>query len=308
MASTGTNNFTVTRDDVIKAALRVLNVIGVGETPEPEDYTNCSQALNIMIKSWAKKGFPLWVFQQIVLPTYLDVTVYPIGPTAGYLGSVTINDGGSGFANSGTFTCTGGTNGTDAEGTFTAVAGVLTTMTFTNGGDSYTGQPTFTFSSGTGEDVTANIVGLTMSRPLRIVEGYIRTSAGLDTNIMPISRQEYDMLGNKTTAGIINQFYYDEQLENGQLYVFNPQSVEGSSLYLLAQRQFYDMTNGTDNFDFPQEWFQALKWGLAEEVAMEYNIDLQVLSYYTQKAQMLLEECFNESVEEASVYFTFKDR
>jgi hypothetical protein len=50
LATSGTNTFTVDRDEVISAALRVLGVIGVGETPIAEDYTNCSEALNIMIK------------------------------------------------------------------------------------------------------------------------------------------------------------------------------------------------------------------------------------------------------------------
>lgn len=232
MTTTGTNTFTVTRDDIIKASLRLLGVIGVGETPLTEDYTNCSQALNIMIKGWAKKGIPLWVTQQITLPMVTSVTSYQIGPTA----------------------------------------------------------------TGTGALVT--------SKPLKIFDAFIRDSNNYDTQLLLISRQEYDILGSKSSTGIPNQYYWDNGDPNGTLYVFNVPVDSTHTLYLQIQRQFYDMTSGTDNFDFPQEWFTALKWGLACELAVEYGIDGKMIPYFEQKAAMAIDEAFDYSVEEASLFFT----
>lgn len=232
MATSGTNTFSVSRDEVIKASLRLLNVIGVGETPIQEDYQNCSEALNIMIKSWAKKSFPLWVYQRVAIPMIVDNASYQIGPTA----------------------------------------------------------------TGTG--------AIVMSKPLRIMEAYLRNPNDYDTDLMIISRQEYDILGDKAAQGIPNQLYYDDLLTNGIVYVYNVPSGAGYTVYALCQRMFEDMSTGTNDFDFPKEWFQALKWGLADELSEEYEVPEAKIIRINAKAEAYIKESFDWSVEEASVYFS----
>lgn len=307
MATTNTNTFTVTRDNVIEASLRTLGVIGVGETPIQEDYTNCSQALNIMIKSWAKKGWPLWTVEQIQIPMVIGVNQYPVGPTAGYVYSVEITAGGTGYT-AATVAFTGG-GGTGATATATVADGAVTEVTVTVPGTSYTSAPTVTITgNGTGATATATIVGLTMNKPVRAFDGFLRNPQNYDTTLMPIAKEDYDMLGSKFSAGIPNQFYYDNQLSNGLVNVFNVPSDAGYTLFLNVQRMFYDMSASTDNFDFPQEWFQALKWGLCSELAAEYGVSPDKISYIEQKAAQFIQESFDFSVEEASVYFSMDNQ
>lgn len=227
MAVSGTNTFTVTRNDVIDAALRVLGVIGLGETPTSEDYTNCSQALNILIKAWAKKGYPLH--------TTSTQTINLVASTASYN---------------------------------------LTT------------------------------------RPVRIFGAYLRDTSNIDRPLQLISNQEYDDLANKTTTGTPNQIYYDNQLSAGTVYVYPAPDATSAdyTIYVECQRMFYDMSASTDNFDFPQEWFQALKWGLAAEVAAEYGVSIELLPMYEEKARALATDAFDFSVEEPSVYFKMEYR
>jgi hypothetical protein len=77
-----TTTLSVTRGDLIKASLRKLEVTGEGETPSPEDYTNCAFGLNIMLKSWEKDGYYLWKLSELVLPLVSGTSIYQIGPTA----------------------------------------------------------------------------------------------------------------------------------------------------------------------------------------------------------------------------------
>ncbi len=305
MAVSGVNNFVVNRNEVITATLRLLQVIGIGETPQAEDIANCSQALNVMIKSWAKKGLPLWVTNELELPMVAGIGQYPIGPTAAYVQAVTITNGGTAYPDNGTVTFTGGTTGIVATGTYTAIGGVIQNVTVVSKGTAYTTLPTITFSGGgTGAIGVATLVGKTMSRPLRVIDAYYRDISNNDVQLTMISRQEYNMLGNKSSQGVPNQYYYDNLLDNGQLKVFNiPQNSEGKVL-LQIHRQFFDMNSAADDFDFPQEWMQALKWGLACEVLAEYTVSMEMAPYYEQKAQMYIDECFNWSQEDASVYFT----
>ena len=233
MATSGTNTFTVTRDDIIKAAMRNLGALAVGETPETEDYTNCSQALNIMIKSWAKKGLPLHVTDEVSIALTLAKVAYTIGPT---------------------------------------------------------GSP---------------VPDKVAYKPLRILEGsFIRDTNGIDTPVTIISRQEYNNLSDKDTSSVPNQLYYDPGTSTGTIYVFGESVDATHTLYIQSQRQFQDMTSSGDNFDFPQEWFQALKWGLSAELSAEYGTSSKLIPYYEQKAMIFLEECFGWSQETTSVYFT----
>jgi hypothetical protein len=307
VSTSGTNTFTVTRDDAIGSVLRALGVTPAGVSPTTDDLTNCSQALNIMLKSWAKKGFPLWVNTNLTLPMISGLGVYPLGPTAGYIYSVS-STGGTGYT-AGTWTAVGGTSGTPASGTYTVSGGAPAVFTILVAGNSYTSAPTsFTLSgAGTGATITGVVAGKTMSKPLRIDNALIRDSSNSDTMLSIISKQEYLALGNKTTLGTPNQVYYDPQLTTGYLSVYNVPSDSTKTLVLSVQRMFEDMTNGTDNFDFPQSWFQAIKWNLLAEVCTEYNIDKEMIPYYEQKAQTTLMEAFDESVEEAPVFFSYSN-
>lgn len=305
MAVTGTNTFTVTRNELIASSLRTLGVIGLGETPTSEDYTNCSQALNIMIKSWAKKGWPLWTVQTLEIPMIDGVREYPIGPTAGYVYEVT-STGGTGYT-AGTWTATNGTTGTAASGTYTVTDGAPDVFTITVPGTAYTTAPTtFTLSgAGSGATITATIVGLTTNKPVRAFSAFLRNSDNYDIILLPISKQEYDDLGYKFNESTPNQFYYDNQLANAKLFVYNvPDQTSEWTVFLDVQRMFYDMTSSTDDFDFPSEWFQPLKWGLCAEVAVEYGVSMELLPLYEEKALKYITDAFDFSVEEASVYFT----
>lgn len=76
--TSGTAAFLVTRDDIIKAALRKLRVIGIGETPTTEDYTNLAFALNMLLKELDTEGYLSWVYQTIAIPFVASQTTYTI--------------------------------------------------------------------------------------------------------------------------------------------------------------------------------------------------------------------------------------
>ena len=311
MAVSGVTTFTVTRDSMIKTIMRNLQALDPTATPTAEDTTSISEALNILIKAVAKKGCALWVTQEVVMATVPGVGAYPIGPTAGYVADVVVVGGGTGYT-AGTWIAVGGTTGTVASGTYTVTGGVVTAMKVLVGGDSYTADPTsYTLSgAGVGATFNADVAGLTMPRPLKILQNgsFIRNSDGSDTSLLQISRQEYDDQGNKDSQGVPNQFYYDPQLVNGVVYLLNVPTDNTAAIHFQIQRQFYDMVSGTDNFDFPQEWFQWLKWAGTAELALEYSVSEKLLGLIEQKAQKFEDECFGFSVEEASLYFTVDNR
>ena len=60
MATSGSQNFSQTKADIISDAFQLLGVYGIGRTVSAEDTTLASNFLNKMIKAWAVKDLHLW--------------------------------------------------------------------------------------------------------------------------------------------------------------------------------------------------------------------------------------------------------
>lgn len=69
MSTSGSTSYELTRDGIIKAALRKCGVLAKGETPSTEDYTDCATALNNIVVRFNTLGMPLW--KRIELPVTL---------------------------------------------------------------------------------------------------------------------------------------------------------------------------------------------------------------------------------------------
>ena len=150
------------------------------------------------------------------------------------------------------------------------------------------------------------------NRPLRVVDARLNyVATGLDVPLQKLSRQEYNMLGNKTLPGVINSYYYDPQLTNGVLYTYlesDTATMPGNNIILTVQRPIDDMINPSDNFDFPIESLNALKWGLADEMLSDYDVPPVKADRVTAKAMMYKEKILDWSQEDASTFFTVDTR
>lgn len=60
MSVSGSRNWIVTRNDIIKAAYRKVGVVGVGQSPKPAQITDAAFALNAMVHAWQNEGVFLW--------------------------------------------------------------------------------------------------------------------------------------------------------------------------------------------------------------------------------------------------------
>ena len=153
---------------------------------------------------------------------------------------------------------------------------------------------------------TGDVVGI---RPLRIAKGWMRNTnvtPNVDQPMTQLARADYDMLTPKQTPGIPVNFYYDPQLTNGVLYTWPVINQSGYTAYLSCQRTIQDISisDGTQNFDLPQEWFLPLSAMLAGEICMKYVLNLQKVGMIKQEAEAWREKMSNYSREEAPVNFT----
>jgi hypothetical protein len=79
MPLSGTTNYSVSRDDVITRALRLVGAIGQGEVPENQTLLEATQALNMIIKERQADGMQLWKVTTSSMSMTASTAAYAIG-------------------------------------------------------------------------------------------------------------------------------------------------------------------------------------------------------------------------------------
>ena len=319
MATSGTTTFTVTRDQIIEAALRSLAVLEEGATPGPNALENASFSLNLILKKWQSEGIKLWTIKEYTLPLVPNQTSYTIGPSSAYnlnaskplrliqaylrdlsnetnsVGKISLTSGGTGYTVQPTnpVSATGGT-GSGATFNLTFTGPIVTSVMLANtGGSNYAVGDVLTMTGGTFTTAATVTVASLLS-------------VYTDMPMSVISQQEYNMLSSKQSQGNINTVYFKPWRDYGEVSVFltpNTFTAENYELHLFVQTPIEDITSANQNFDFPSEWFLALKWNLVADLASDYEKTLTDKQYYEQKANMLKNELMDWDIEWASTFF-----
>jgi hypothetical protein len=75
------------------------------------------------------------------------------------------------------------------------------------------------------------------------------------------------------------------------------------SIIIVYQRPFEDFDAAIDEPDFPQEWFDALKYGLATRLAPEYGVPATERQLLTAEMTRIKQEALSMGMEEGSIFF-----
>jgi hypothetical protein len=154
---------------------------------------------------------------------------------------------------------------------------------------------------------------LVTDKPIKITQIWLRNISvaspnQVDVPLLVLSRQEYNILGAKSAQGMVNSYFYDVRNTNGVLNLYQtPDSYTATNmrLWFVAQRPMIDLlTTGADTPDFPTEWFQALVWGLADELSLEYGCHINQRQEIAAKADKYRRELEDFDVEYAPTMFT----
>lgn len=236
MSTSGSTDYSVNRDDIIKRALRLVGVTAQGEDPTTDQITEAAVALNGLVKAWQADGMPLWALKQYSVPLSAGQAVYSIG----------------------------------------------------------VGQ------------------AINTAKPLKLIQCFNRnTTSSIDTPVRILTKQEYSILGNKTSSGNPIQVYYEPLLDSGNLYVFpvpSTSDADSNVLVITYQRPFEDFDSASDTPDFPNEWYDAITYGLASRLAGEYQISTDSRKLLKMEAAELKQEALSFGGEVGSLYFGVERR
>lgn len=117
------------------------------------------------------------------------------------------------------------------------------------------------------------------------------TRNNTDLPMMELSREEYYAIPNKSQEGYPTQWYYDRQRNGGTLYLWPAADVTAGTLKFTYIRKIEDMDSNENDLDLPQEWYEAVIYGLADRMAEEYGlINTPLGQRVAQKAALSLQE------------------
>lgn len=147
-------------------------------------------------------------------------------------------------------------------------------------------------------------------KPIKLIQAWLRNtsvSPNIDTPIQKISRQEYNILGSKFSTGMPNSIYLDNTTATtASVYLYlTPDDFVASTykLYFTAQRPISDLATVNDIPEFPIEWMQALVWGLADQLAIEYDVPANIRQEIAIKASAYMQALEAWDTEYTSVFF-----
>lgn len=81
MATSGSTNWSLNRDQVITGALRKLMVLPSGGTPSTAQTNDASDALNAIVKAFQADGMPLWKITSTSFTVVNGTSSYTVGPS-----------------------------------------------------------------------------------------------------------------------------------------------------------------------------------------------------------------------------------
>lgn len=93
-----------------------------------------------------------------------------------------------------------------------------------------------------------------------------RESTNYEIPIVFQSRKDYFDLPNKNQPGTPIQAYYDRQIPQGVMYLWNAPSSAVSIINFTYERKLQVMLEATQTFDLPEDWYDAVVYNLAKRL------------------------------------------
>ena len=274
MATSGSIDFVVTRDDVITEALELCGVLGEGESPNSDQLSSSSRTLNMLVKTWQANGLNLFAVQRLYVFLEKNKHEYTLNNSGDHFTTSFVSTAINGAVSSGSSSITVDDASSILDSDNIGIKLDDGTMQWTTVNGAPSGND-ITLSASLTDDVNdgATVYAYTSkaNRPMKILEGYVHSDSS-DTPVEQVSRRTYWELSDKTDDGQVNQFYYDSQVSSPVLYVWPETDNVSDYLILHVQRTLEDFDAASDDADFPQEWYLPLAYNLAAILVPKYGV------------------------------------
>jgi hypothetical protein len=285
-------------NSIMLRALRQCNAIQAGEIPGNQEISDAYDALNALVAGWQATGLHVWTETEGVLFTQPTQISYSLGGTntdqactdANWTQGALVSAAGQG-ATSISLVSTAGFGAGDNIGVMLATNTLFwTTVSGAPANGIVNLAAALPLQANLNAIVVDYPVANKLTRPLRIPNArrfYLPSL--IETELTVSSRLDYRDLPNKYTGGTITTFFYDPQQTIGKFWAWPAPQDSLSAMKFTYLQALGDFSNASDTPNFPQEWTNALTWGLADELVPEYGVGQARAQKIAQKAAYWLE-------------------
>jgi len=311
MARSGSYNFTLNRDNLIKQALIEAHVIDYNTTPDAPLVAQTATLMNLILKEWQADGLNLWSIRPFTIFMEADKTQYSLGPTGDHATESYVETAMRVAAVALDTTMEVDSTTGMTAGDYALVQlddGTLHRDTVASVTDSNTFELTSGIASAAAVDNAVYTYTTKIQRPLRILDLVLRDSSGNDTGMTLVSREEYWNLAQKTSESTPNLAFYDKQLDNGKLWVFPEPSDVTDSIEAMGQFPFDDMDTATDNLGFPGEWNLSVVLEVAYRTAARFAMPKDFISQLFVSARESKARVMGYDTEDTSIFLKPESR
>lgn len=309
MPVSGSLNFTMNRDELLDAGFGLIGMSTEGETPSAFMIQKANTTLNMMLKAFVVDGLHLWVRKRGVVFLQPGKQSYSLGPSSGY----------------------GARGDTYSQTTLSAslVATNTTIPLVSSSGFAVNNKVGIVLTDGTIQWTTVSTVpnatsitipapGLTSAaasgnivygyasaihRPLKILHAVLRDPQDNDIDVEIVPLNTYLSYTNKDSGGLPLQIAYNPTLDDGTLYVWGTGSLQGYKLMILYSKPFDDVDSATDTLEFPEEWLEAITYGLGARLADKFFLPINVRGFLWNLANGMKDKLNDFDRENTSVFF-----
>lgn len=286
MTTSGTNSFSMTRDEIITSAFQKLGIVTQGRGLSSYDLSLATNEFNLMIKSWAAVGKYLWKSKVGYLFLVPDQASYTIdGSSSNCTESyvyTTLASAASASATSISVTSASGmvvgyyigiylyNTDTDLNEIFWTTISAISSTTITLA-DSL---PYAASASANVYSYQTNInfpIGI-VSAERRYING-TTDQAIYDIPMEIVAQNKYDLQVQKfNNSGNPLWLYYNKQISYGIINLWPTPSDAIYTIRFTYEQMFYDVGISTNTPDFPVEWLETLIYNLAWRLGITYGI------------------------------------
>ena len=283
MSTSGVTSLSATRNTVIRGAFRLLGFKKNGGVRPAQEVLDAEQALNTMLKSWQSEDPGLWLNREATLYTdYKSSEYYSLGSGGDHATLTPQETAIETAASSGDLTITVDSDDNILDEDIIGIELDDGTLQWTTvNGDPASDVVTITAAL-TDDVAVDNVVynyTTILARPMEIIEARCNQSDGNDLIINVISRQEYMDLSDKSSTGTPNQIYYDPQLTNSRVYVWQVSDNVRNQIKMTVKYPIELFSAHGNPPELPDEWMAALTYNLAKYLIPEYPNQLTIEGY-----------------------------
>jgi hypothetical protein len=304
MTTSGSVDFSVSRDNILTDALFLAGAVGPEDTVSTALVTHAARQLNKIVKALGAKRVGLWARKTGYILPVSDTNQVILGPSGGHATlsytQTTLSESAAVGATSIELTATTGF----ADTRYVGIELDDDTIQWTTQSGAVSGSDITLAAALTEEASEGNYVYVyttKLQRPLRVTEAYRNgLDDDSDTEMDVVGKAVYESQNSKETEGEPNLLSYDPQLDNGIAYFWPRFEDPRSVLRIVFQRPFEDFDAAGDTPDFPQEWYDPLTLLLAVRLAPVYGMPTADRQLLRQEAGEALALALENEPEEGS--------